>query len=96
MSTWQMIFFLGIAGCALGCLFGIFKSIERLGQGIFAIRAELTKMNTKVEGIEAVNNTGPERPMGECEPDLADIEAAVSNFEKLKRIDLTKPSQDRG
>ncbi len=95
MSTWQTIILLGMAGCALGCLFGIFKSIERLGEGIFGIRTELTKMNAKVESIEAANKAGPEEPTDKDEPDLADIEAAVSNFEKLKRIDLTKASQDR-
>ncbi len=94
MSTWQIIVFLGTAGCAIGCLFGIFKSIEKIGQGVFGIRAELTKINAKMEGIEVVNNTGPEKPMDQYEPSLADIEAAISNFEKLKRIDLTKPSQN--
>jgi len=58
-----------------------------------SVGAELAKMNAKIEKIEAVNKDDPKKPADQYAPDpsLEEIEAAISNFEKLKRIDLTKP-----
>jgi hypothetical protein len=91
MSTWQITVILGMAGCAVGCLFGVFIAVEKLAKGIFSIGAELTRMNAKLESVEAVNRDDLKEPTDQYEPGLEAIEAAISNFEKLKRIDLTKP-----
>ena len=93
MSTWQITVLFALAGCAIGCLLAIRKAIERLSEGIFFIRTELTKINSKLEAVEAVNREDPKKPMEQHEPDdaFAAIEAAISNFEKLKRVDSTKP-----
>jgi hypothetical protein len=80
MSTWQISVLFAMAGCAIGCLIGICIAIERLVKGIVSIEAELTKMNSKLESVEATKGD---------EAELESIEAAVSGFEKLKRIDLT-------
>jgi len=82
MPTWQITVVFVMAGCAIGCLLGICRAIEKLVKGIFSIGAELTKMNAKLERIEAINGD---------DTSLEAIEAAFSNFEKLKRIDVTKP-----
>ena len=94
MSTWQItVLFAIMAGCAIGCLFGIYRAMEKLARALFSIGAELTKMSTKIEKIETVNGDYPTKTMDQYGPDpsLEDIEAAISKFEKLKRIDLTKP-----
>ena len=82
MSTWQIIVLFAMAGCAIGCLLGICRAIEKLAKGIFSIGAEITKMNAKLESIDAVNRD---------DISLEGVEAAISNFEKLKRIDSAKP-----
>ncbi len=82
MSTWQIIVSFAMAACAIGCLLGICRAIEKLLKGILSIKAELTKMNAKLERIEAID--------GE-DTSLEAIETAFSNFEKLKRFDSTKP-----
>ncbi len=88
MSTWQIIVLLVLAGCAIGCLLGIYKAIEKLAQGVVSIGAQLTRMNAKLESVEAVNGDDRKKTTDKYEPGLEDIEAAISNFEKLKRIDL--------
>ncbi len=88
MSTWQIIVLLALAGCAVGCLIGICRAIEKLAKGVVSIGIQLTKMNSKLESIEAVNGDDPKKSMDQYEPGLEDIEAAISNFEKLKRVDL--------
>jgi len=92
MLTWQIAVLLVLAGCAVGCLLGIFKAIQRLSEGVFFIRTELTKLNSKLETVEAVNRDDLKKPIGQHEPDdsFEAIEAAISNFEKLKRVDITK------
>jgi hypothetical protein len=82
MPTWQITLLFAMAGCAIVCLLGICRAVEKLVKGILSIRAELTKMNAKLESVEAVKGDDTE---------LEAIEAAVSDFEKLKRIDLTRP-----
>ena len=82
MHTWQITVLFAMAGCAIGCFLGIYRAIEKLVKGILSIGVELTKMNAKLERIEAVNGD---------DTSLETLEAAFSNFEKLKRIDLTKP-----
>ena len=52
MTIWQTLILSALAACAIGCLLGIYKAIEKLTSGIFALRAELTKMNTKLQAIE--------------------------------------------
>ena len=98
MSIWQITVLFAMAGCAICCLLGICRAIEKLAKGIFSIGAEITKMNAKLESIEAVNRDDPKKPMDQSESDtsLEDLEAAISNFEKLKRIDLTKPPGGQG
>ena len=81
MSTWQIAVLFALAGCAIGCLLGIFRAIEKLVKGVLSVGAELTKINAKLESVEAVKGD---------DTSLEAIEAAVSGFEKLKRVDLTK------
>ena len=92
MLTWQITLLFVMAGCAICCLLGICIAIDKLARGIFSIGAEITKMNAKLESIEVVNRDDPKKPMDQSEPDtsLEDLEAAISNLEKLERIDLTK------
>ncbi len=94
MSIWQMSVLFAAAGCALGalgCLLGIWRTLAKVAKGIFCIGAELTKLNAKIEGIEAVKTDDSRKQIDQLRPDpsLEDIEAALSNLEKLKRIDLT-------
>ena len=98
MSIWQISVLFAMAGCAIGCLLGIYKALEKLAKGILSIGAELTKMNAKLQSIEAVNREDPKKPMDESdsETSIEAIEAAISNFEKLKRIDLTKSEGNKG
>ncbi len=82
MSTWQITVLFVMAICAIGCLFGICRAIEKLAKGIHSLGAELTKVNAKLERIEAVSGD---------DTSLEAIETAFSNFEKLKRLDPTNP-----
>ena len=93
MSNWQIIVLFAMAGGAICCLLGIIKAVDKLAKGIFSLGAEIAKMNAKLQSIEAVNRDDPKKPIDQSEPDilLEDLEAAISNFEKLKRIDLTTP-----
>ena len=93
MSTWQIAVLFAMAGCAIGCLLGICRAIEKLTKVFFSIGTELTNLNAKIEKIEAVNRDDYQKSMdhNDLDSSLEDIEAAISNFEKLKRIDLTKP-----
>ena len=81
MSIWQItvLSLCVVAGCAvIGCLWGICRAIEKLARNLFTVVAELTKINAKLERIEAVNGD---------DNSLESLEAAFANFEKLKRID---------
>lgn len=94
MSTWQITAIFALAACAIGCLLGICKAIERLSESIKFIRTELTKIDSKLEAVEVVNNRDDlKKPVDQNEADhsLEALEAAISSFEKLKRIDITKP-----
>ncbi len=71
MSIWQTLIFFALAACAVGCLFGIYRSIENLSRAIFAVRTELTKMNTKLQAIE-VSESDPS-----FESAIRDIESLV-------------------
>ncbi len=92
MSTWQITALYVIAGCAVGCLLWICIALEKLAKTLFSIGTALVKINVKIERIEAMNKDIPESPKVEPTPDSAfeDLESALANFEKLKRIDLTK------
>jgi len=79
------------------CLWQIFKAIERLTEGISSVTSELVNMNTKLDGVESV--TGDESPKPESQPTsdidaIEAIEAAISNFENLKRIDSANPPRN--
>ncbi len=82
MFTWQITVSLAMAGCAIACLLLICRAIHKLAKGILSIGAELQKMNAKLERIEAVSGD---------DTSLEAVEAAFSNFEKLKRIDKSQP-----
>ena len=90
MLTWQAIVFSVLAGCAIGCLLAVRKAVERLSEGVFFIRTELTKLNSKLEAVQTINKDEVNRAVEEPDTSLEAIEAAISSFEKLKRIDLTK------
>jgi hypothetical protein len=90
MSTWQIIILFTMAGSAVACLLWICTAIEKLFKAIFSIGTELTRMNAKIEKIEAVSKDQP-AAQDTVDSAFADIEAALSNFEKLKRIDVAKP-----
>lgn len=82
MSTLQITVFISLAGCAIGCLLGICKAIERLSKGIFSIGAELTKLNAKLESIETVNSDDPKRSISKTDL-VASIDGALRALEKL-------------
>jgi len=90
MVTWQAIVLFALAGCAIGCLLALRKAVERLSEGVFFIRTELTKLNSKLDAVEAVNRDHAKGAIEEPDTSLEAIEAAISNFEKLKRIDIEK------
>ncbi len=93
MSTWQVIALFVTAGCLIVSLVGICLGIGKLTRGILSIAAEITKMNAKIDRIEATSGDRSSKQKEQCAPDSSfeDIEAAISNFEKLKRIDVTRP-----
>ncbi len=88
MSIWQIAVLVVIAGGLVACLLAVSKAIQELGKGIAAIGTELKRMNAKLESVEAVSKDSPERPAEQYDNELEALEAAISNFEKLKRIDL--------
>jgi hypothetical protein len=90
MSIWQIVVLIAIGSCAVACLLGICIAIQKLAKAISAIEAVLKKMNSKLESVEAVSKENPEKPFDRHDSDFAEIEAAISSFEKLKRIDLTE------
>ncbi len=92
MLTWQIAVIFAMTGCAIGCLLWIGRAIEKLAKSFLSIGDELAKMNSKIEKIEAVNREDSPKPADQYAPDpsLEEIETAISNFEKLKRIDITK------
>jgi hypothetical protein len=95
MSIWQIYVWLGVAGCAIVCLIAIAIAIAKLAKAIFTIGAELKKMNAKLESVEAVNKDELTKSTDRQENDFEAIEAAISNFEKLKRIDLSSSQGER-
>jgi hypothetical protein len=92
MSTWQLVVLFVLAAGAIGCLLGICRAIGKLAKGIFSLQAEIKQMNAKLTSVETVSRDESGKPAEESEPDsaLEALEAAISNFEKLKRVDLTK------
>ena len=95
MQTWLIVALLAIAGGAIACLFGICKAIEKLTEGVFFIRTELTKLNAKLEGAEVAKKENSPKPSGQYEPDPF-FEAAIDDaFERLK-IGIAKPQSDKG
>ena len=98
MSIWQITVLFALSACAICCLLGVYRAIEKLAKGILSVGAEIAKMNAKLESIEAVNRNDLKKPMDRSESDTAleEIEAAISNFEKLKRIDLATPVGEQG
>jgi len=94
MSIWQITALLVAAGCATGCTIAIFRAIGNLAKGVLSVGAELKKINAKLESVEAVNRDDSgnrQHPAEDPDLSLEAIEAAISNFEKLKRVDLTEP-----
>lgn len=92
-----MTVLLAMAGCAMGCLVGILRAIQSLAKDLFSISVELKKLNAKLEGVEAVSSHDPAKSPDQEESDLEAleaIEAAISNFETLKRVDLASPQQN--
>ncbi len=81
MATWQITVLFAMAGCAIGCLLVFGRAIEKLTKGVSSIAAELAKMNAKMESVEAVNGD---------DSSLEAVEAAISNFERLKRVEVTR------
>jgi hypothetical protein len=92
MSTGHLVILIAISGCVVACLLGICKAVEKLAKGVFVVGNELKKLGAKLESVEAVSKDDSAKPKSEDEPDSSfeAIEAAISNFEKLKRIDLSK------
>jgi hypothetical protein len=95
MQTWLIVVLLAMTGGAIACLFGICKAIEKLTQGVFFIRTELTKLNAKLEGAEVAKKAESPKPTGQYESDPF-FEAAIDDaFERLK-IGITKPQSNKG
>ena len=93
MSILQIIGLYVVAGFVVVCLFAIFRSLEKLAKAVSSIGVELTKMNSKLAVIEAVNRDDLENPADQKLPELEAIESAISNFEKLKRVDLSEQQE---
>jgi hypothetical protein len=91
MAIWQIIALFAMACFAIGCLLGICIAVSKLAKGIKAISGELAKLNEKLEGIEVANREDSTKQSGQSsvDPLFADLESALSNFEKLKRIDTS-------
>ena len=95
MYTWQIIVLFALTACAIVCLLAIRKAVERLTEAIFFVRTELTRINAKLVAVEAVNKDDSHKPLEDPDPSLEAIETAISNFEKLKRIDSTESQPGR-
>ena len=96
MSFWQVLILIAMAGGVIGCLWRIFNAIEKLTNCIDSVGIELRKMNAKLERIEVVAGDDSQGTIGQLDTDaeaLEAIEAAISNFENLKRIDLANPQE---
>ncbi len=98
MSVWYVLIIVALASCMIHCLWQIFKAIERLTEGLSTVSSELVKMNSKLDGVESV--TGEESLKSMSQPDndtdaIEAIEAAISNFENLKRMDSENPPQNK-
>ncbi len=90
MADWQIIALFVLAGCAIGCLLGIYKAVEQLSRAIFSIRMELTKMNSKLEAVETVNKQQPGKPAGKTYEPNPSLEKAIRDLENLD-VRLEKP-----
>lgn len=89
MAIWQIIAVFAMASFTIGCLLGICIAVFKLAKGMKVISGELVKLNAKLEGIEVANREDSTKPSGQSgvDPLFADLESAISNFEKLKRVD---------
>jgi hypothetical protein len=91
-----MLLLFMMAGCMIGCLWGIFRAIEGLTERIASVGSELMKINAKLERVEAVGADDSQSPFDQQVSDveaIEAIEAAISNFENLKRVDLTNTQE---
>ena len=91
MFNWYLVALLVIVAGATVCLLGIWRSAAKLAKGIGSLQTEIAKMNAKLTSVETVNKDDAKKPTEDSDVDtsLEALEAAISNFEKLKRIDLT-------
>jgi len=87
METWQVIALFALTAGAIGCLLGIRKAVERLTEALYFVRTELTRINAKLVTVEAANKEDANTRVEEPDTSLEAIETAISNFEKLKRVD---------
>lgn len=98
MSIWYVLIIVALASCVIHCLWQISKAIERLTESLATVSSELVNMNLKLEGVESITGEGPAKsaspPDNDVDP-IEAIEAAISNFENLKRIDSKNPQQNR-
>jgi len=97
MSIWYVLIIVALASCMIHCLWQISRAIERLTEGLSTVSSELVNMNLKLDGVESI--TGEESAKSTSPPDndvdpIQAIEAAISNFENLKRIDSKTPQQN--
>lgn len=98
MSIWYVLIIVALASCMIHCLWQIIKAIERLTEGVSTISSELVKMNSKLDGVESITGDEPPKSANQPESDvdaIEAIEAAISNFENLKRIDSENPQQNK-
>ncbi len=70
MAILQIFILVVLGGSAIGCLFGIYRTIGKLSDAVFSVRLELTRLNSKLEKIEV------------AEPDRF-FEAAIRDLEQL-------------
>lgn len=89
MAIWQIIAIFAVACGAIGCLLGICIAVLKLAKGFAVVAAELAKLNAKLESVEVVNRDDSIKSADQSaiDPLFADLESAISNFEKLKRMD---------
>jgi hypothetical protein len=98
MSIWYVLIIVALASCVIHCLWQISKAIDRLTDGLSTVTSELVNINLKLEGVEPATGEEPDKsaipPDNDVDP-IDAIEAAISNFENLKRIDSKNPQQNK-
>lgn len=93
MSDMQAAVLILTGCCAVASLVAIWLAIGKLAKSLSEICVELAGINMKLEAQESSKEEALQDSPGIHAPDdsFKDLEEAISNFEKMKRIDAGKP-----